>query len=309
MTRTAHRHARHSAALLLGALLLLAAGCSTTDQTAAPVTRQQLADWLRHDEERPPEISAHRGGPAPGFPENCLATFEHSLGLAPVVVELDVAMTRDSVLVLMHDETVDRTTTGSGPVDSLSYAQLRELRLLGPEGDTTAFVAPTLREALAWGLGRTVLMLDVKGSAPHSRVLALLDSVDAEGYTVFIVYSAEQAHRAHELAPEVALSVDVRSQPALDSLLALGLPTEKLIAFTGVAEPDSAYYARLHGLGLRAIVGAIGELDERARAEGPGVYTRLWERGADIVVTDRVALAAEALRDLAPRAFEKEVAR
>ena len=49
---------------------------------------------------------------APGYPENCIETFENTLSHMPSFFEIDPQMTRDSVIVLMHDPTIDRTTTG-----------------------------------------------------------------------------------------------------------------------------------------------------------------------------------------------------
>ena len=61
-------------------------------------------------------ISGHRGGMAPGYPENCIETFENTLSHMPSFFEIDPQMTRDSVIVLMHDATIDRTTPGTGKV-------------------------------------------------------------------------------------------------------------------------------------------------------------------------------------------------
>src|SRR5690554_1261133 len=58
--------------------------------------------------EKYPLVSAHRGGSAKGFPENCIETFERAITFAPAIIETDIAMTKDSVLVLMHDDKLDR---------------------------------------------------------------------------------------------------------------------------------------------------------------------------------------------------------
>ncbi len=58
-------------------------------------------------------VSAHRGGPQPGFAENGLTTFANSLSTAPFFIETDVRMTSDGIFVLVHDDELDRTTTGT----------------------------------------------------------------------------------------------------------------------------------------------------------------------------------------------------
>ncbi|MEQ8748429.1 MAG: glycerophosphodiester phosphodiesterase family protein, partial [Amphiplicatus sp.] len=59
-------------------------------------------------------VSAHRGGPAPGFPENAVETFARTISLAPALIEIDVAQSADGVLFLMHADRLERTTTGGG---------------------------------------------------------------------------------------------------------------------------------------------------------------------------------------------------
>ncbi len=82
------------------------------------------------------------------------------------VMETDVHRTRDGFLVMMHDDTVDRTTDGQGRVADLSLAQLRALRLRDNEGGPKAALTDqrvvTLDEMLALAKGRIVLNLDVK---------------------------------------------------------------------------------------------------------------------------------------------------
>lgn len=74
------------------------------------------------------DVVAHRGGAALR-PENTLAAFEHAASLGADVIEMDLRVTRDGAIVLMHDATVERTTGGKGRVDALTLAQLRELRV------------------------------------------------------------------------------------------------------------------------------------------------------------------------------------
>jgi glycerophosphoryl diester phosphodiesterase len=71
-------------------------------------------------------VIAHQGGDGLR-PSNTLAAFEHAVALGVDVLEMDVHLTRDGALVVMHDATVDRTTNGSGALAALSLAQVREL--------------------------------------------------------------------------------------------------------------------------------------------------------------------------------------
>jgi len=73
-----------------------------------------------------PLLIAHRGYSAE-FPENTLAAFQGALDAGCHMIELDVTLTRDRRVVVIHDDTLDRTTTGKGPVRSASLAQLKKL--------------------------------------------------------------------------------------------------------------------------------------------------------------------------------------
>ena len=93
-------------------------------------------------------ICAHRGA-SRSHPENTLAAFREAIRLGAHQIELDVNMTRDGHLVLMHDLTVDRTTDGSGRVVDLTLSRIKQLdagRWKGPE--FAGQKVPTLGEAL-----------------------------------------------------------------------------------------------------------------------------------------------------------------
>jgi glycerophosphoryl diester phosphodiesterase len=95
-----------------------------------------------------PLLIAHRGG-AVEAPENTLAAFRYSLALGIRWFELDVQMSRDGALVVFHDETLDRTTNGDGPIGSLTLEDLRRLDAGSWFGSQYAGERiPTLREVL-----------------------------------------------------------------------------------------------------------------------------------------------------------------
>ena len=71
-------------------------------------------------------IAAHRGG-ATTHPENTLPAFAEAVRLGAHMIEFDVAISRDGVLVLMHDATVNRTTNGKGKVNEFTLAELKRL--------------------------------------------------------------------------------------------------------------------------------------------------------------------------------------
>ncbi len=74
-----------------------------------------------------PFMVAHRGGAAGAYVENTMRAFDHG-AKSGAFLEADIRFTRDDVPVLMHDERIDRTTNGRGPVASLTFARLRRFK-------------------------------------------------------------------------------------------------------------------------------------------------------------------------------------
>ena len=244
-------------------------------------------------------VAAHRGGPSSGFAENAVSTFENTLRHVPAVLEIDIARTRDGVLVLMRDETVDRTTTGTGRVSDLTLSQLQTLRLEDRDGLALDVRVPTLREALDWSAGRTVLELDVNNDVPFGEVIAEVRATDASGRVIVITYTDDAAVRVHELAPAIMISVSIDAPADLDALVARGVDLTRVLAWTGVEEPNAALNAALAHRGVEAMFGTLGNpprsWDGRFLREGRDQYARLAATGLALISSNR---PVEAVRDL-----------
>lgn len=119
-----------------------------------------LSMWLAHavDSAAQPVVPvAHRGGIVPGVPENTLAAYRRAIAHGAEAIEIDLRTTRDGQIVIMHDETVDRTTNGHGKVAKLTWAELQQLD--AGHGERI----PTYEQALQLVAGTdVVLLLDIK---------------------------------------------------------------------------------------------------------------------------------------------------
>src|SRR4029079_6903356 len=91
-------------------------------------TPQGLMELLKYTGEPLPLVSGHRGGAAVGFPENCLAAFEHTLQKTFALLEVDPRYTKDGQIVIHHDPSLERTTTGKGRVVDHTLAELKQLK-------------------------------------------------------------------------------------------------------------------------------------------------------------------------------------
>jgi glycerophosphoryl diester phosphodiesterase len=105
------------------------------------------------------QVIAHRGDWL-NHPENSINSIESCISLGVDIVEIDVRQTKDKQLVLMHDETIDRTTNGSGRVEDWNLNELKQLYLKDKFGHLTSEKIPTLHEALKTSKNRIALKLD-----------------------------------------------------------------------------------------------------------------------------------------------------
>jgi len=266
---------------------------------------EETRDFYTWTSDRIPLVSAHRGGPYPGFPENAIETFDNIIKFTPAIIELDVAMTKDGVLVLMHDDDLERTTTGKGKVEEVTYEYIQTLFLEDETGAQTDFKVPTFKEALIWSKGKVLLTVDVKQSVPYEKLIAEIRETSSEANAAVITYSFAAANKMHSLAPELMLSITIRNEEEIERFEETRIPWTRVIAFTGVTERPQEFNQALHEKGVFTILGVLGNLDRSAIARGDEIYAGFVQKGADILATDRPIEAAAAIKTLAPSSSSK----
>lgn len=256
-----------------------------------PVLAQKLlpnaSAFLTYQKKRELLISAHRGGPARLLPENCLATFQHTSRSVNMMVELDVGMTKDSMLVLMHDNTLDRTTNGTGNLSEQYWKDINELYLRDNEGNLTSNKIPTLAEALAWSKENALLFIDVKRGVPFENIVREVQKADAGDRVIIITYNTRDALTVYKLNPDLVLSVSANSVPQLKQWEKSGIHKENLVYFMGTRKLDKRLIRRIHRQGRMGILGTMSKWDQKAIKRGDKIYLRLKRKGVDIVATDR----------------------
>ncbi len=251
-----------------------------------------LPDFMAWRRPRIPLISHHRGGPMPGFPENAIETMQHALRYGPGLMEVDVAQLKDGTLILMHDDTVDRTTTGKGRLDRLTWDDVSSMKLVDEAGTRTAFNVPRLGQVLKWTVGRAILTLDIKRGVDFARVAEAVKQARATDYVIIITYSLEQAEDYHDIAPNLMQTVTIRNNEELNAVLASDLEKDRILAWTGTRLLPESHYAALHHQGWRVVVGTLGRretsIDHQILAAGNEKrYLEIYQTGADIIATDR----------------------
>ena len=161
---------------------------------------------------------------------------------APAVIECDIDLTKDSVLVMMDDATLERTTTGTGKLIERTYAEVQQLKLEDNQGNPTVFRVPTLEETLNWGRKRGAMFtLDVKRNVSFASVIQQVRRTKTENNVAIITYNAKDAALVNRLAPDLMISVMIRNQAEdYDQLHELGIPDNRMFAFVGVKAPESS---------------------------------------------------------------------
>jgi glycerophosphoryl diester phosphodiesterase len=289
---------RHITALL--ACLFIACGQSAAaDASAAKLhrldarTAQGLQELFRFTGEPLPLVSGHRGGPDKGWPENCVPTFERTLQRGFAMLEIDPRYTKDGAIVVFHDTTLERTSTGKGKVADFTLAELKQLRLKDTEGKVTEFQMPTLGEALEWARGKTVLVLDQK-DVPVAVRVKKIEEHKAEGHAMLIVNTFKDAQACHAANPNVMMEVMIPSRAKAAEFDTLGIPWRNVVAFVGHVPPeDKGLYELIHAKGAHCMIGASRNLDRQfIRREVADLkllepaYRAFLQRGADLIETD-----------------------
>jgi glycerophosphoryl diester phosphodiesterase len=258
-----------------------------------PKNPQDLRELFRYAGESLHFVSAHRGGPRQNFPENCIATFENTLQHTFAIMEIDPRYTKDGAIVVHHDATLERTTTGKGRVAELTLQELKELRLKDTEGVVTEFQIPTLDDVLQWARGKTILVLDQKNVPVEVRVRKVGEH-RAEAYAMLIVYSFKDAQKCYELNKNIMMEVMIPNREKFYEFDETGIPWSNIIAFVGHTPPrDKELLQMIHAKGTCCMVGTSRNLDREFianRASGTALveqhYRALLQGGADVIETD-----------------------
>lgn len=278
----------------IAASLITACASTAASQTALPEPiaaidnpHASMATLLRCLADHTTLASGHRGGIEPGFPENAVETFANTLRQAPMLLEVDVRTTSDGVLVLMHDETLERTTNGAGRVADISWPEMSALHLRDQAGAQTAFHPTSLDRALAWSERRALLLLDMKPNTSEEAVVDAIRRHNAQERAGVIVYSLDQAVRFHTLDPNVTIFFPVARDSDIDALQARGVALDNIVAWAGIGIAQPHLWASLRARGLPVAFGALFYIDPILEDLDDYRYFNIMaERGLSIVATD-----------------------
>lgn len=238
-------------------------------------------------------ISSHRGGPENHLCENSIATFENTLKHTYSMMEIDPHWTKDSVLVVMHDPTLQRTSTGKGRISDFTLKELQDLRLKDVKGNVTEHKIHTLDEVLRWAKGRAILVMDKKEVSMQDRVRAVEKS-KAEAYTIIMAYTFDEAKICYNMNKNIMMQVFIPNPERLKEFDQTGVPWSNVVAFVSHQMPaDTRIFDMIHQKGALCILGTSRNLDlEVIRGRVPDIrqleksYNEYYRQGVDILETD-----------------------
>jgi glycerophosphoryl diester phosphodiesterase len=190
-------------------------------------------------------VTGHRG--AAGLePENTMRSFKRALALGVDQVELDVHLTKDHELAVIHDATVDRTTNGSGPVQTFTLDEIQ--RLDAGEGERV----PTLQEVIDLVKGRVVLQIELKGLAVEEAVVKKVEENGIVDEVVLTSFRHYMVRKVKTLNSRLSTGVLFRSLPLDASRLALDAGAEGLHPNVNYIDAHLVEDGHRYGLKVRA---------------------------------------------------------
>ena len=242
-------------------------------------------------------ISGHRGGMIEGFPENSIATFENTLKYTPAFYEIDPRLTKDSVIVLMHDVTLDRTTTGTGKLSNYTWEELQSFRLKDPFGNVTEHRIPKLEDVIEWARGKTILNLDKK-DVPMEMIADLIEKHQAIGFVMLTVHSPEQARFYLNRNSKSMFSAHIKSPAVFEKYASANIPWKQIMAYIGpdIKSENQVMYNLLHAKGVKCMISSAPTYDKLNTEEGRAeAYQTIVKDGADVIESDLPIEVAEAI--------------
>lgn len=150
-------------------------------------------------------VASHRAAHQK-YPENSIAAIKECIRLGVDIVELDVRQTRDGVLLIMHDKTIDRTTNGSGDVKKLNWSVLQKVQLL-QNGEISSEKIPTFEEVLKVAKGNIIIDIDFKANSTEAvnKTYELIQKYEMENQVLFYLYDYTKIGELRQINSKVKI--------------------------------------------------------------------------------------------------------
>lgn len=260
-------------------------------------------------------VVSHRGDWR-NYPENSIPAIESLIRMGADMMELDVKMTSDSVLVLMHDKTVNRMTNGKGLVSSYTLDSLKSLKMRRAHNVTTDSTrVPTLREAFECCKDRILINVDhaqdyYKEVVELAEELGMTGQVLMKGKKSIDQVTADMAPYKNNLLymPIIDINKEKGQQLFYDYVNRGEVPLAFEVCWKENGADMEKCVEEIHKMGSKlwvntfwpSVCGGLGNDDDAAidAADPADVYGQYVEMGASLIQTDRPAMVIEYLRSI-----------
>lgn len=296
---------------IAASVALLLTGTAGWGQTRVDTLLNYLSDGGASDHVM---IFAHRGDWR-SAPENSLLAYQRCIDAGIDGIEVDLQMTKDSVLVAMHDETIDRTMTGSGKVSDHTLAELKAMRLLSPIGVVSRQQIPTFEEVLELAKDKVLIQVD-KWKPFKEKVVELVKKHDCGKQIIIRTTTTSDYNRKHYgdlfkdvmLMPVLVCKGEPDNAKFDDYLNEFGCPCIAL-SFTREDFPVLKRAGEIKARGYRMWLNSLwdtfnaGHDDELALTDPESAYGWLLDFGANVIFSDNPMLLKQYLESINRRDF------
>ncbi len=208
----------------------------------------------------------HRG--ACGYaPENTLRSFQKAIELGVDMIELDVHLSRDGEIVVIHDERLERTTNGTGEVGEKSLVELKKLDAGGGE------TIPLLSEVVDLVKGKANLNIELKGKGTTRPVVRLIEGYVKKGLLkgdfLLSSFDYELLKDARRIDQDIRIGLNIESKSVNFKALAKELGATSL--HPSLEMTNDALLIEAHNLGLKVYAWTVNEADDIRRLKTMGV--------------------------------------
>ncbi len=292
---------------VLGAVL----SCNSEPQYANRA--EKIVAEIHNPNSKKVVVASHRGDWR-NYPENSIPAIESVIRMGVDIMELDLKMTKDSVLVLCHDRTIDRTTTGKGRVCDITYDSLMTFNLKRAHNVATdTLKMPTLRQALECCKDRIVVNVD-QGYEFYDQVLAITeelgvtDQILIKGKKPLAVVNEKMAAHPHNMMYMPIIDILKPSgQKLFSEYMETGtVPLAYEVCYNQMTPEVAECAKKVVATGSKlwintlwpSLCGGVGNDDDAAyECKNPGeVYDQYINMGATMIQTDRPAYLIDYLR-------------
>lgn len=282
-------------------ILIILSFCFVQFLYAQDIVSNSLQTLKKPSESKSTLVAVHRGDWR-NAPENSIQALKNTIAMGAHIFELDVQLSKDSVLYLMHDKTIDRTTNKKGKVEDFTWEELSQMYLRNGQSRITSHRIPTLEEFLVVAKGKILINID-KGYKHLPLVVKMIQKYNMEDYIYISVdggQTLEDVQKRYGNIPENIRLMPIINLDNVDYKIYIeSFKPRKNVMFQPVFQKENEeafrYIKNIQKQGYAIWYNSLwaslcaGHDDDRAVEQNQRNETWGWliDKGANVIQTDR----------------------